>query len=174
MNCKTEKCGFFLGPTDTKYGSSLDVLGLLGILLKVKTRAEESSGLLESLEKFPHYFVECQLQMLCTGAEFCILQSYHLESKTSKLFIIKYNNALMIIIKEIVDCIFDENHMLDWDHTEIVQLQTFAKQILGKVLNCELLLPLRGIKNCKKLVPLVEFLDGFGFVLERHNEINKF
>ena len=80
----------------------------------------------------------------------------------------------MIIIKEIVDCIFVENHMLDWDHTEIVPLQTFAKQILGKVPNFELLRPLRGIKNCKKLVPLVEFLDGFGFVLEIHNEINNF
>ena len=30
----------------------------------------------------------------------------------------------MIIIKEIVDCIFDENHMLDWDHPEIVERQT--------------------------------------------------
>ena len=86
--------------------------------------AEGSSGPLESLEKFPHYFVQCQLQMLCTGAEFYILQSYHPESKTSKFFIIKYNNTLMTIIKEIVDCIFDENHMLDWDHPEIVERQT--------------------------------------------------
>ena len=111
----------------------------MGILLKVKTRTEGSSSPLESLEKFPHYFVQCHLQMLCTSAEFCILQSYHPESKTSKLFIIKYNNALMTIIKEIVDFIFDENHMLDWDHTEIVELQLFAKQILGKVPNFELL-----------------------------------
>ena len=46
--------------------------------------------------------------MLCTGAEFCILQSYHPESKTSKFFIIEYNNTLMTIIKEIADCMFDE------------------------------------------------------------------
>ena len=83
---------------------------------------------LESLEKFKHYFVQCQLQMICTGAEFCILQSYHPESKTSKFFIIKYNNTLMTIIQEIVDCIFDENHILDWDHTEIVEIQTLAKK----------------------------------------------
>ena len=101
-NCKTEKCGFLLHPSDTRYGSSPDALGPLGILLEVKTRAEGSSGPLESLEKFPYYFVQCQLQMLYTGAEFYILQSYHLESKTSKL-IIKYNNTLMTIIKEIVD-----------------------------------------------------------------------
>ena len=80
--------------------------------------------------------------MLCTGAEFCILQSYQSESKTSKFFIIKYNNTLMTIIKEIIGFIFDENHILDWDHTEIVELQTFVKQILGKVSNFELLRPL--------------------------------
>ena len=47
-NCKTEKCGFFLHPTGTRYGSSLDALGPLGILLEVKTRAGGSSGSLES------------------------------------------------------------------------------------------------------------------------------
>ena len=43
---------------------------------------EGSSGPLESLEKFTHYFVQCQLQMLSTGTEFCILQYYHPESET--------------------------------------------------------------------------------------------
>ena len=51
--------------------------------------------------------------MLRASAEFCILHSYHSESKTSKFFIIKYNNTLVTIIKEIGDCIFDENNMLD-------------------------------------------------------------
>ena len=63
-NCKTEKCGFFLHPTDTRYGSIPHALGPLGILLEVKTRAEGFSGHSESLEKFPHYFVQFQLQML--------------------------------------------------------------------------------------------------------------
>ena len=63
--------------------------------------------------------------------------------------------------------------MLDWDHTESFELQTFAKQILRKVSNFELLRPLGGlIKKSTKLVPLVEFLDGFDFALERHNENN--
>ena len=61
--CKTEKCGFFLHPTDIRYGSSPDALGPLGNLLEVKARAEWSSGLLESLETFPHNFVQ-MLQML--------------------------------------------------------------------------------------------------------------
>ena len=70
---------------------------------------------------------------------------------------------------------FDENHTLDWDHTEIVEPQSFAKKIFGKVPNFELLLPLHGfIKNCTKLVPLVESVDGFDFVLERYNEDTNF
>ena len=32
-NCETEKCGFFLHPPDTRYGSSPDALGPLRILL---------------------------------------------------------------------------------------------------------------------------------------------
>ena len=76
----------------------------------------------------------------------------------------------MTIIKEIVYCIFDENHMLDWAHKEIVELQTFAKQIIRKLPNFELLQPLQSlIKKCTKSVPLVEFVDCFNFTLERHN-----
>ena len=37
-SCKTEKCGFFLHPTDSRYGSNPDVFGSLEILLEVKTR----------------------------------------------------------------------------------------------------------------------------------------
>ena len=73
-----------------RYGSSPDALGPLGILLEVKTRAEGSSSLLQSLDTVPQYFVQCQLQMLCTDAEFCILQSYHPQPKTSNFFIVKH------------------------------------------------------------------------------------
>ena len=100
-----------------------------------------------------------------TGAEFCILQSYHPESKTSKFFIIKYNNTLMTIIKQIVDSMFDENHMLDWTHKKLSSCK-----LPGKVPNFELLQPPRSfIKKCTKSVPLVEFAYGFDFTLERHN-----
>ena len=72
---KTEKCGFFLHPTDSRYGSRPDVLGPLAILLKLKTRGEGSSSPLESREKFPHNFVKCQLQMLALvlSSVFCNL-----------------------------------------------------------------------------------------------------
>ena len=48
-NCKTGKCGFFLHPNDTRYGSSPDAFGSFGILLEVKPRIEGSSGPLELL-----------------------------------------------------------------------------------------------------------------------------
>ena len=48
----------------------------------------------------------------------------------------------MTIIKEIVDFMFDENLLLDCAHKQIIELQTFAKQILGKITNFELLRPL--------------------------------
>ena len=45
-----------------------------------------------------------------------------------------------------------------------------AKQILVKVQNFELLRPLRSfIKKPTKSVPLVEFVDGFDFTLERQD-----
>ena len=94
MHCKTEERGFYLHPTNSRYRGSPDILVPLGILLEVKTRGEGSSGSLESFGKFTYYFAQCQLQMLCTGAELCILQSYHSESKTFRNF-----SLLNIIIK---------------------------------------------------------------------------
>ena len=38
----------------------------------------------------------------------------------------------MTVIKETLVWMFDENHMFDWTHKEIVELQTFSKQILRK------------------------------------------
>ena len=70
---RTERCGFFDFENDMRYGSSPDALGPLGILLEVKTRAEGSSSPLQSLDTVPQYFVQCQLLMFYTDAEFCIL-----------------------------------------------------------------------------------------------------
>ena len=149
-----------------KYGSSTDALGSLGILLEVKTGAEASLSPLQSLDTVPQYFVQCQLQMLCTDAEFCILQSYHPETKTSNFFIVKHNNALSTIIKQLIDCILDNNHVLGWAHIGISELHGFAKEILGKVPTFEFLRPVRiYIKKYAKLIPQIKFVDKFDFVV---------
>ena len=70
-------------------GSSSDALRSLEILLEMKARAENCSDPLESLDK---YFVQCKLQMICTDAEFYILQWHHWETSAQRFFIwsIKY------------------------------------------------------------------------------------
>ena len=102
-----------------RYGSSPDVLGPLWILLEVKTKDEGS----------------LQLQMLSTDAEFCILQSYHPETKSLNTVIIKPNNTLMTIIKQLIDYILDNNHVLDRAHTQVSELHALQRRFLGKFLH---------------------------------------
>ena len=63
--CRTERRGFFHFENDMRYDSSPDALGPLG-------RAGESLSPLQSLDTVPQYFVQCQLLMFYTDAEFCI------------------------------------------------------------------------------------------------------
>ena len=68
--CKTIRSGFFYFTNSIRYSSSSDALGPLAILHEVKTWIERSMSLLESLDKVPQYFVQCQLLMLLT--DFCV------------------------------------------------------------------------------------------------------
>ena len=82
-------------------------------------------------------------------------------------FIVKRNNTLTTIIKQLIDCILDDGHVLDWPHTEVSELHGFAKEILGKVPTFELLQPVRTyIKKCAKLIPQITFVDEFDFLVE--------
>ena len=81
IKCKT-RCEYLYFANDMRYGSSPNALAPLGILLEVKTRVEGSLPFLESLDNVPQYFVQCQLQMICTDTEFWIMQSYCPETKT--------------------------------------------------------------------------------------------
>ena len=88
-NAKIEKYSYFCYTLDNKYGCSPDGLGPAGILLEVKTRAAGSTGPITSLENFPQYYIQWQLQMLCTDADFYILQSYHPETNSSNCFLVQ-------------------------------------------------------------------------------------
>ena len=49
-----------------------------------------------------------------------------------------------------------------WNYYEILELNSFGKNIDGKMSNFELTKPLRTyVKKCSKLVPVVEFIDRF-------------
>ena len=137
-------------------------------MLEIKTRAANSPGPLTSIEKFPAYFIQCQLQLLCTDLEFCVLQSYHPETKSSNLFLVKRNNTIMFIIKEIVDSIYYNRKLLTWGHDEIIELKNFGKNIIGKIPEFECLTPLR--KFIKKLTKLtiteVDIYNNIDFSLQ--------
>ena len=62
--CKTIRSGFFYFTNSIRFSSSSDALGPLAILHEMKTWIERSMSLLESLDKVPQYFVQCQLLML--------------------------------------------------------------------------------------------------------------
>ena len=133
-NAKIEKCGYFCYSLDNKYGCSPDGLGPAGILLEVKTRAAGSTGPITSLDNFPQYYIQCQLQMLCTDADFCILQSYHPETNFSMCFLVQHSYTLMQLIKEIIDSVYSNNKMFVWNHFEIKSYVILEKILLVKYL----------------------------------------
>ena len=100
-----EPCGFFIHPSNKLFGASPDAIGPAGFILEVKTRAENKKEPIQSMDAFPHYFLQCQLQMDCTNSKFCVLLSYHPESDTGKFFLIIRNNLLLDILKEICEII---------------------------------------------------------------------
>ena len=119
----TKRCGFFLHPNSYRYGASPDALGPAGVIVEIKTRAANTPAPLPSLAKFPNYYVQCQLQMVCTNAHSCIVVSYHPESKSGNCFLIKCDNLIMSMIKEVCDVIMDNKIFLEWHFNETVQLQ---------------------------------------------------
>ena len=54
---KANICGFFKHPYLKNFGSSPDALGPDGILIEIKTRAQNSSGPLESFLSYPNYYL---------------------------------------------------------------------------------------------------------------------
>ena len=97
--CSTAKCGFFKHPQDSLFGCSPDALGPSGILIEIKTRAVRSLTPIMGLSGYPHYYLQCQLQMDCTNAHSCVLLSYLPENKSGSFFLIKRNNLIIDIVK---------------------------------------------------------------------------
>ena len=104
--------------------------------------------------------------MLCTDADFCILQSYRPETNSSMCFLVQHRYTLMQLVKEIIDSVYSNNKMFVWNHFEIKELRNFGENIIGKVPDFELLKPLGAyIKKLSKVVPVVNFVDQIDFTL---------
>ena len=63
------------------------------------TRAENCSGPLDNRVGKGHYVLQPNLQMMCTGEKYCILESYHQESKSAKFFLLRKDNLLCNVAK---------------------------------------------------------------------------
>ena len=104
--------------------------------------------------------------MICTDAHSCILVSYHPETQSGSSFLIKRDDLLMNIIKDICDSMLTNDILWNWYHNEIQELKLIGKKLVGNKIDFGLLKPLRTyIKKCTKRVVLVQFIDKIDFQL---------
>ena len=96
---RATSCGFSNHPDDSSYGASPDGLVAPGILLEIKTRAANSDGPLLNIANNPGYYIQAQIQMVCADYIYCIIMSYHPESKTANYFLIQKNYLLWSVKK---------------------------------------------------------------------------
>jgi len=63
-------------------------------ILEVKARPAKTEGPRSSLKQMPSYYIQPQLEMVCTGAQYCILESYHPETQQASFFLVKRDNIM--------------------------------------------------------------------------------
>lgn len=163
------ECGFYIHPSNILFGSSPDAIGPVGIIVEIKTRAENSQGPIESLSKFPHYYVQCLLQMACTDSHTCILLSYHPETQSGNFFAIKKDEVLINLIIDICESII-QNKPLECNYFGNADIEKLCSELneCSTIFNFIDLKPLRlYIKKLVKNIPLVEFLREIDFVIEK-------
>ena len=158
-NSSTERCGFFVFTGDDRYGSSPDAIAVANILLEIKTRAKGCDGPLDNLVKCPSYFVQVQLQMMCTDSNYTIVESYSPEKKIANFFLVKKHNVPLDVMKCVTDSILTNIPIPNWPHTEHKKLKMLGELILGRIPNFETLSSLRSlIKDHCKTLPKVQFI----------------
>ena len=151
-------CGFFTLTEDETYGSSPDALVAPNLLLEIKIRAENSKEPLSNLFKSPAYFIQTQLQMVCTQSTYCFLMSYHPESKTAKYFLIQKNNILWDVVKCLMDSIFSNTSISDRPHKEYKLFATLEKENLSRIPSFESIKPLHThINKLIRKLPMISF-----------------
>ena len=157
-NSETQTCGFFEEPSDSNYGASPDALAASSLILEVKTRAAKTEGPLTSLKQQPSYYIQPQLEMVCTGASYCILESCHPETQQPSFFLIKRDDVLISVIKDITNSILKEKPLLEWSHSENNVYKRLGENVAGRIPDFASIKPLRSHINAPlKSVPMVEF-----------------
>ena len=119
-NSETQTCEFFEDPCDSNFGARPDALATSSLILEVKTRPAKTEGPFTSLKikQLSSYDIQSQLEMVWTGASYCILESYHPETQQASFFLIKIDDVLMSVIKDITNSILKEKSLLEWSRSE--------------------------------------------------------
>ena len=89
----------------------------------------------------------------CTDSDFCILMSYHPESKTAKYFLIRQNNLVWSAIKILADSILSKTPISEWQLKEDKTLANIETNVIHRVPDFASMKPLRSYIN--KVVALV-------------------
>ena len=94
---------------------------------------QPDQGPLSSLKQMPSYYIQPQLEVVCTGAPYCILESYHPETQQASFFLVKTDNALMSVIKDITNSILNDKPLLEWSHSENNYYKRLGENVAGHI-----------------------------------------
>ena len=81
-----QKCGYFSYAKNSIYSVGPDGLVSPDPIIEIKTRVDGYAGPLKDLRKNSYYFIQTQLQMVCTGTKYCIIKSYQPKSASANYF----------------------------------------------------------------------------------------
>ena len=95
--------------------------------------------------------------MVCTGAPYCILESCHPETQQASFFLVKTDNVLMSVTKDITNSILNDKPLLEWSHSENNYCKRLGENVAGRIPDFASIKPLRSyINTVVKSVPRVE------------------
>ena len=71
--------------------------------------------------------------MACTGAPYCILESYHPETQQASFFLAKRDNVLMSVVKDITNSILNGEPFLESSHSENSYYKCLGENVSGRI-----------------------------------------
>ena len=85
--------------------------------------------------------------MVCTGASYCILESYHPETQQVSFFLVKRDDVLMPVIKDSTNSILKEKPLLKCSHSENNYYKRLGENVAGRIPDFASIKPLRSHIN---------------------------
>ena len=108
-----------------------------------KTRQERVLTGPEVTATSASYYVQCQLQMEVTNTDYCILMSYHPETKSANYFFIERNNFLWQLMKMMCDGIIENVPIQNWPHKDNNEVKQLEEKNFCRIPDFGSLRPLR-------------------------------